>query len=540
MPRPSNPPKQEQPPAPASTRHVSDRTFVSVPLSQASQNAIKHQFMSDVQAATIDHALAGKDLLVQAKTGTGKTLAFLLPTIERLAKAPKPLKGVSALVIAPTRELALQILDEANMLLERHKNITAAAIMGGTKPHQSLNLLLKKPPTILIATPGRLRDHLTDVDQSNNVQANFRGLQALIYDEADSLLDHGFKKDLDDILSALPSRKVSPRQVMLFSATLSNDIKQIARAALDDKHVFVSTLLKDEVNAHEHVPQTQVTTPFSNTLPALLRILRLDRTLHADAGVSASALSAAAKGQRNPISKSKVMVFFPTARHVCVAHELFSALPGLPPVWEVHSRLSQSKRLKSTNDFGEAIEGILLSSDVAARGMDFAGVTHVVQVGLPSSSEQYIHRLGRTARAGNAGRGTIVLNPDEAGFLGTKEMRTMKIQADGQFTSNPDAFLAERQEVEQALAKNVEAETKAQAYRAWMGYYKSHLKLLKWDREKLVMEANAYVREALGWKEEKVPTVETKLVGKMGMKGVKGLNVVPTQVKRRAVGQDNV
>ncbi|KAG6879437.1 hypothetical protein C0992_002703 [Termitomyces sp. T32_za158] len=500
----------------SSSRHFSDRTFQSAPISAESKKAIKHEFMSDVQAATIDVGLTGKDLLVQAKTGTGKTMAFLLPAIERLAKAGQPLKGISMLVLAPTRELALQIEQEALVLLKHHRNMSVGHVMGGTNNKQSLNTILKNPPTILIATPGRLHDHLTTPEVAHDVQAQFKGLRALVYDEADRLLDQGFKRELDGIFRVLPDRK-------------------IAKKTLSDDHEFVSTLLEDEANTHQHgtsalplqishtltpasVPQSYVIAGFNDTFPLALRILQEDRLLHAKPDVNLSA----PQNTKKALSKSKVIIFFPTARHVSVAYHLLSLLPGLPPVYEIHSRNSQSARTRASADFTKAEEAVLLSSDVAARGMDFPGVTLVVQVGLPSSTEQYIHRLGRTARAGEAGRGIIALDPQERFFLEKKDMSSLNIQAsalDGADLSK------ERAEVSRALS-SVDPERKSQAYRAWLGYYKTHLKMMKWTREELVCRANNFVRQALGWQGEDLPAIDPKTVGKMQLKGVPGLNIV--------------
>ncbi|KAG6856979.1 hypothetical protein H0H87_011368 [Tephrocybe sp. NHM501043] len=521
-------PVTQRAPSPTSSKHFSDRTFQSASLSCESKAAIKHEYMSDVQAATIDLGLAGKDMLVQAKTGTGKTIAFLLPAIERLAKARQPPKGISVLVLAPTRELALQIEKEAQILIEHHKHMSVGHVIGGLGHVKSLNTILKQQPTILVATPGRLFDHLTTPEIAASVQSKFTGLQALVYDEADRLLDQGFRRELDGILKGLPDRQQSPRQVMLFSATISKEIQQIAQQALNKDHVFVSTLLEDEANTHEHVPQTSIIAPFNATLPLSLRIIADDRAIHP--------------------KMSKVIMFFPTARHVSLAAELLQAVPGLPTVYELHSRMSQTARVKASAKFAEAQEAVLVSSDVAARGMDFPGyvvaaalafvrelnVTLVVQLGLPASTEQYIHRLGRTARAGTAGRGTIILDPSEAPFLGTRATITLGIKPD---SSESLPLLAEEEAMIATALKVVSPNTKAQAYRAWLGYYKAHLKLMKWTSEKLVVEANKYVKEALGWKgteeleegqvgEGKPPSVEPKLVGKMGMKGVKGLNIV--------------
>ncbi|KAG6867360.1 hypothetical protein C0993_003845 [Termitomyces sp. T159_Od127] len=212
-----------------------------------------------------------------------------------------------------------------------------------------------------------------------------------------------------------------------------------------------------------------------------LRILQEDRRLHTMPQSGAAAPS-------QPVSKSKVIVFFPTARHVSVAYDLFSKIPGLPPVYEIHSRNSQSARTRASADFTKAQEAVLLSSDVAARGMDFPGVTLVVQCGLPSSTEQYIHRLGRTARAGEAGAGIIVLDTHERAFLAHKGTAALPIYASA---LNVADLARERAEVRGALAR-VDPERKAQAYRAWLGYYKTHIRLLGWDRAELVQRANEF------------------------------------------------
>ncbi|KAG6888852.1 hypothetical protein C0995_005273 [Termitomyces sp. Mi166 len=537
----NSPPKISTPPAErvpssssTSSRHFSDRTFQSAPISKESKQAISYEFMSDVQAATIDLGLAGKDLLVQAKTGTGKTIAFLLPAIERLAKSGQPLHGISILVLAPTRELALQIEQEAVLLLKHHTKMTVGHVIGGINHRRSLDTILKKPPTILVATPGRLHDHLTDPEAADNVRTQFSRLQSLVYDEADRLLDQGFKKELDGILSALPDRQVSPRQVMLFSATLSKEIQEIARKSMRNDHEFVSTLAEDEVNTHEHVPQNSIITPFSNIFPTALRILRQDRLLHASPDATPSQLSSTPAHGLNPqnakpLSKSKVIVFFPTARQASIAYDLLCALPGLPPVYEMHSRNSQPSRMRASANFTKAKEAILVCSDVAARGMDFPGVTFVVQVGLPSSAEQYIHRLGRTARAGESGRGIIILDPSEELFLSSKDMRSLPIHPATSSPTDTD-LTSEQTEIAHALSQSVTPESKAQAYRAWLGYYKTHLKTIKWDREELVRRANAYVRETLGWDDEDVPSIEARTVGKMQLRGVPGLNIVKQQV----------
>ncbi|KAJ3508006.1 hypothetical protein NLJ89_g5991 [Agrocybe chaxingu] len=493
-------------PSPTGTigRHFSDKTFADAPISNASKAGIKHKFLSDVQAATLDAALSGKDLLVQAKTGTGKTIAFLLPAIERLLKAPAATRqGISILVLAPTRELALQIEKEAHMLLAHHP-FKVQHVIGGTNVNTESTRVLSSPCDILIATPGRLLDHL----RSSTLPSKLSGLKTIVYDEADRLLDQGFKNDLDAILTFLPPKET--RQALLFSATISQEIKKVVAGALKPGYTFVSTLLEDEANTHEHVNQTFIISPQASFLQTALDVLQADLISHRSSSTSEST--------------SKCMVFFPTARQVSFAAEVLSQLPGLPPILEIHSRKSQAARTKAAEAFKKATSAVLLSSDVAARGMDFPGVTLVLQVGLPASADQYIHRLGRTGRAGAGGRGIIVLSPEEEFFLRTAAVRALPLKLatppSSSSSSNPSSSLSPA--LTQAIAK-VSPETKAQAYRAFLGYYNAYTKPMKMTKAQLVETAWVYAVGALGWEKAKgPPSLEAKTVGEDGVEGCTG------------------
>ncbi|KAF7301998.1 hypothetical protein MIND_00766000 [Mycena indigotica] len=500
--------------------HFSAKRFADAPISAASKKGIKHEFMSDVQASTIDYALAGHDLLVQAKTGTGKTLAFLLPSVERLAKMTDlESRKISMLVLSPTRELALQIEEEAKSLLANHP-FTSNHAIGGTNMQSFSRRLLETPPTILIATPGRLVDHL---ENTPNFSHLFKDLRVIVYDEADRLLDAGFRRELDKILKFMPDRKQVRRQALLFSATISKEIKEIAKESMMPNYKFISTLREDEVNTHEHVPQQSLIVPFPQHLPATLAFLLQDRVKNS--------------------GSTKAMVFLPTARAVSFFYEALSQLPRgtLPPVYEIHSRKSQPARVKAADAFKEAKQGVLISSDVTARGMDFPGVTLIIQAGLPANAEQYVHRLGRTARAGAGGRGIVILTENESFFLRDKAVREFGITpvAASPSAENPhmasldSAQLAEAGEAIQTVLPLVSNETKAQTYRAFLGFYNGSLKGMKWTREELVRSANAYVTEALGWTGEQLPDIEKKTVGKMNLKGVPGLNIVVSPPRPR-------
>ncbi|KAJ6583764.1 P-loop containing nucleoside triphosphate hydrolase protein, partial [Mycena sp. CBHHK59/15] len=460
----------------------------------------------------LQHALSGLDLLVQAKTGTGKTLAFLLPAVERLAQMQLANRKISMLVLSPTRELALQVTIRAHSLIAGHPFRVAHAI-GGTNMNATGRRIMDDPPRILIATPGRLVDHLENTPSFAHL---FSDLRVIVYDEADRLLDQGFKRELDKILAYLPDKTKVRRQALLFSATVSDEIKVVAKGALAANYKFISTLRDDEVNTHEHVPQQSMIVPFSHHLAATFAFLQQDRVLH-NGG-------------------SKAIIFLPTARLVGFYYEALSQLPKntLPPLFEIHSRKSQPARTKAAEAFKDSREGVLISSDVTARGMDFPGVTLILQPGLPPNSEQYIHRLGRTARAGAGGRGILILDQEEGFFLKDRTVSGLGITPIPQVPTPglyhlTETELASASAVVQQVLPLVSRETKAQAYRAFLGVYNSSLKGLRWNRDDLVARGNEFAVSTLGWKDVALPTIDRKTIGKMGLKGVQGLNVVASE-----------
>lgn len=498
-------------------KHFTSKRFVDAPISQLSKAGIRHEFLTDVQDATLEDALSGIDLLVQAKTGTGKTTAFLLPAIERLASSRSASSDVGKiLVIAPTRELVLQIEEEAMSLLAHHP-YGVQSVIGGTNMNTEKTRL--NSPTaradILIATPGRLLDHLTS------------GLAlrptVLILDEADRLLDQGFRKDLERILGFLPDRRGTRRQCMLFSATFDNAIKKIAKIYLDPNYKFISTLHADEINTHEHVPQSYLITPLEDILPTLVSLLK----------------------QAGP--QAKAMLFCTTARGTAVVASVLQQVSAgpqsmLPPIYQIQSRMSQAARTRAAQEFRDAPEGaILVTSDVTARGMDFPSVTHIIQLSLPSSPAQYIHRLGRTARAGAAGEGILILMPDEQFFLRLPEIASLPLKPYTQLEHTGN------------LKFKLDDRSIGQAYSAWLGFYKSWLKQLRWSPTELVEQGAVWAR-CLGWPSVTEvgsgpgipsgapaqrgarggnavatwipPPIAKRTVGMMGLRGTPGLNVV--------------
>ena len=443
---------------------------------------------TEVQDAVLPHIMAGKDVLARAKTGSGKTIAFLLPVLEKLKRTPPERRGgISALVLSPTRELATQIQEECKQLLTFRRDINAQVVFGGTNIRTDVSRLKSENPDILVATPGRLIDHL----ENGDVSQRLRSCDTLVFDEADRLLDMGFKPAIEKILRHVPAG----RQTLLFSATVSPEIQQVAKQSLRPGHVFVDCVGEEESATNLQVKQSLVVAAQVDQFAVLKSILD----------------EHCAKTPNH-----KVMCFFTTARATQLAAELFQQI--LPTdVIEIHSKLSQSRRTKATDTFRDASRAVMMTSDVTARGIDFPDVSLVVQIGAPSDRAQYIHRLGRTARAGKSGEGVLVLAPEED-YFARDDVRDLPLAKATPKHGDDDAAAVA------AAMRSVDDRTKAQHYAAELGYRKGLLRKMGWNAERLVREANAYAVDFMGCREP--PPMLKKTVGKMGLKGVPGLNVV--------------
>ena len=334
-----------------------------------------------VQAQTIGAALAGGDLLVSSQTGSGKTAAFLLPMLQKLS--PNPATRATrarfapacpkALVLAPTRELALQVMAAAEKYGVRGQGLKAVAILGGM-PYPKQMQLLAQNPEILVATPGRLIDHM------NSGKIDFSCLEILVLDEADRMLDMGFIEDIEKIVAATPGQ----RQTLLFSATLDGLVGKIAqritRAARVIKVVpSAAAVAKIEQRLH------QVDDPAhkNRLLDYLLRDTAIDQAL----------------------------VFTATKRDADrVAGEL--SVAGFAAA-ALHGDMHQSVRNRTLDALRSGRLRVLVATDVAARGIDVPTISHVINYDLPHSPEDYVHRIGRTGRAGRAGRAVSLVGHAE-------------------------------------------------------------------------------------------------------------------------------
>lgn len=486
---------------------------------KALAEVLKLQSMTEVQSKAFGPAMAGTDILARARTGTGKTLAFLIPALERLLMNQdyKPGKSVGVLVISPTRELASQIGDQAQKLITFHDGFSCQVMYGGTKMGRDVTALNKRLPSVLIATPGRLLDHMENTKLQNGKKFGYdvmRETKILVLDEADRLLDMGFRSEIKKILTFLPIK--DKRQTLLFSATVPKELKAIIAENMKTNFQEVDCIRNtDDSSNPENHTNILVKQTFA-ILPSL------------DKQVTAVVQLIQEEMKSDP--KHKIVVFFPTARMVQYFAEFFNVGLGIEVI-ELHSKKNQGYRNKASDKFRRAKTGILFTSDVSARGVDYPDVTRVIQFGLPESREQYIHRLGRTGRAGKEGQGILVLAPFEEKFL--HELRDIEITENEKVTklisddSTYDAKLSES--IVKVLSRIRSGDARLtlcaeQCYQSYIGYYNGHLKrtTLK-SKQKLVETANAFAK-TMGLKEQ--PGLTKKAVSKMGLRDVKNIRII--------------
>jgi ATP-dependent RNA helicase RhlE len=325
-----------------------------------------------IQSDAIPPALAGRDLLACASTGSGKTAAFLLPILERLRKRPRG--GTRALIITPTRELAAQIVEHA-VALAKHTRVRAAAVYGGVGMRPQADAF-RRGVDIVVATPGRLLDHM------QHDYTNFSQLEVLVLDEADRMLDMGFLPDIRRVLARLPAR--SARQTLFFSATLPSQIVQLSRELLREPATINIERRSVPVRG---VTQAFYPVPQQRKADLLIELLRRD-----DIG--------------------NVIVFTRTKHRANRLYEKI-ARAGLGSA-RIHGNRSQSQRTEALAGFKAGRYRVLVATDIVARGIDVEALDHVVNFDVPNSPDDYIHRIGRTARAEATGDAFTFFAPDES------------------------------------------------------------------------------------------------------------------------------
>ncbi|EJQ44642.1 hypothetical protein IEE_02832 [Bacillus cereus BAG5X1-1] len=377
------------------------KNFLELGISETFNHTLRENGITEatpIQEKAIPVIMSGKDIIGQAKTGTGKTLAFVLPILEKIDPESS---DVQALIVAPTRELALQITTEIKKMLVQREDINVLAIYGGQDVAQQLRKL-KGNTHIVVATPGRLLDHIRreTIDLSN--------LSTIVLDEADQMLYFGFLYDIEDILDETPDSK----QTMLFSATMPKDIKKLAKRYMDEPQMI--QVQSEEVTV-DTIEQRVIETTDRAKPDALRFVMDRDQPFLA-------------------------VIFCRTKVRVS---KLYDNLKGLGyNCAELHGDIPQAKRERVMKSFREAKIQYLIATDVAARGLDVDGVTHVFNFDIPEDVESYIHRIGRTGRAGGSGLAiTFVAAKDEKHLEEIEKTLGAPIQ---------------RQIIEQPMIKNVD------------------------------------------------------------------------------------
>ncbi|WP_423751933.1 DEAD/DEAH box helicase [Heliobacterium chlorum] len=353
---------------------ISDRILQSL-------NTMGFEEPTPIQAQTIPPAMDGKDLIGQAQTGTGKTAAFGIPLIEKSSNKEGQLQ---AIVLTPTRELAIQVAEELNRI-GNQAGVQSLPIYGGQDIVRQIRAL-KKHPQIVVATPGRLMDHM------RRKTIRLGQISIIVLDEADEMLNMGFLEDIETILQETPDT----RQTLLFSATMPRPIQTLAQRFMKDPELI-------KIQAKEVtiplVEQQYVEMQERQKFDVLSRLLDIQ-------------------------SPERSIVFGRTKRRV---DELSEALKKRGYSAEgIHGDLTQGKRDSVIRQFREGTVEILVATDVAARGLDISGVTHVYNFDIPQDPEGYVHRIGRTGRAGQTGVAVTFITPREIDHLRTIERSTRR------------------------------------------------------------------------------------------------------------------
>ena len=362
------------------TTPITVTTFASLklhPLILAAVEESGYTVPSPIQAEAIPEVMAGHDLLASAQTGTGKTAAFILPALHRITE-PSQLrsKGPRVLVLTPTRELAQQVSDAATKY-GKNMRLKVVSILGGM-PYPLQNKLLSNPVDILVATPGRLIDHI------ERGRIDFSRLEMLVLDEADRMLDMGFIDDVERIAAATPAT----RQTLLFSATMDGVIINLAKRLLTDpKRISIAAMQARHENIEQRLMYVDDMAHKGRLLDHLLRDENLNQAL----------------------------VFTATKRDAdALADKLLSQGHSAAAL---HGDMNQRERNRTLVSLRRGQVRILVATDVAARGIDVPGISHVINFDLPKAAEDYVHRIGRTGRAGSTGIAVSFASNRDAGNL---------------------------------------------------------------------------------------------------------------------------
>lgn len=342
---------------------------------------------SPIQAQTIPAILEGRDVMACAQTGTGKTAAFVLPALQKIVSGPSQKKGHGprVLVLTPTRELAQQVTDNIK-LFSKHISIRSGVVIGGVSYTPQIRLL-SSPLDILVATPGRLIDHM------NDKRVDFSRVEVLVLDEADRMLDMGFLKPVEKIIAALPSRP----QILLFSATFSPEVEKVATRTLTNPHrAQLAVAKQNHTSITQHIFHVDNTEHKQSLLSHLLSGDDVDQAI----------VFSATKHGADRLAKKLAQQGFATGA--------------------LHGDMKQNQRKRTLEGLHTGKLKILVATDVAARGLDVKNLSHVINYDLPNLAEDYTHRIGRTGRGGAVGIAISLVSPPDLPLLRDIEKRLGK------------------------------------------------------------------------------------------------------------------
>ncbi|MCP1146274.1 DEAD/DEAH box helicase [Lysinibacillus endophyticus] len=389
--------------------------FSELNISESTLRSLKRMGFEEatpIQEGTVKFALEGRDIIGQAQTGTGKTAAFGIPLIEKIDPSNPNIQG---LIIAPTRELAIQVSEELYKI-GYDKRVKILSVYGGQDIGRQIRAL-KNKPQIIVGTPGRIIDHI------NRRTLKLENVQTLILDEADEMLNMGFIDDINAILEYVPEE----RQTLLFSATMPPAIRKIATNFMKNPE---EVKIKSKEMTVENIDQYFVKSQEREKFDILSRLLNVHQP-------------------------ELAIIFGRTKRRV---DELSQALSLRGYLAEgIHGDLSQAKRMSVLRQFKENKIDILVATDVAARGLDISGVTHVYNFDIPQDPESYVHRIGRTGRAGKSGLAVTFVTPREMGYLRIVEETTKKRMTPLRPPTESEALAGQQQLSMETLVEIVQA-----------------------------------------------------------------------------------
>ena len=401
------------------------KTFTDFNIDEAIVRAVSNMGFEEatpIQIQTIPAALEGRDLIGQAQTGTGKTAAFGIPLINKVSNKQQHIQGI---VLTPTRELAMQVAEELNKI-GQFKGIRTLPIYGGQDINRQIKAL-KNNPQIIVGTPGRLMDHM------RRKTIRLQSIEMVVLDEADEMLNMGFVEDIETILQEIPTA----RQTLLFSATMPRPIQILAQKFMTNPEL-ISVKSKEVTVAN--IAQEYMEIQERQKFDVLCRLLDIH-------------------------SPELAIIFGRTKRRV---DELSEALTKRGYAAEgIHGDLTQGKRDSVMRKFKEGTIEVLVATDVAARGLDISGVTHVFNFDIPQDPESYVHRIGRTGRAGKTGLAITFVSPRELDHLKVIERITNRKIDRTQIPTMTEAMEGQQKLTIEKILKVMEEEpAQLQAYKA--------------------------------------------------------------------------